>query len=209
MTILLKVFDWAYRLLYLNVLWMLFSLMGFLIFGLFPSTVAMFYITKEWLNGNNDLPIFKTFFTKFKEEYIRAQIVGLIVAVVGFFLYFNILFFFQKEEAIFYPLRYLFTTLGFVYVMMLSFLFPIFVLNKYKLVELVKNVLIISVTRLHHSFIMVLGSLTILVVFSKFAGFFILFFGSVNALWLTWNAHIAFKKIENKRGRLQTIQNLN
>jgi uncharacterized membrane protein YesL len=200
---LMQVFDWIYRLLYLNALWVLFTLTGLLVFGLFPSTVSMFHIAEEWISGNKDLPVFKTFFTKFKEEFIRSQLVGVLLTAAAVLLYFDIQFFFQKDGMLFYMLRYLMITVGFVFVIMLPFMFPLFVQEKMPLGEFFKNVLFISITRILHSVIMIAGCLTIFVVFAKFAGLFIFFFGSTIAFWLTWNAKIAFHKIQQKRAVYQ------
>lgn len=200
---LMQVFDWIYRLLYLNALWVLFTLAGLLVFGLFPSTVSMFHIAKEWLSGNKDFPVFNTFFTKFKEEFIRSQLLGVILVAAAILLYFDIQFFFQKDGMLFYMLRYLVLTAGFVFVIMLQFIFPLFVQEKMPLRKFLKNVLFISITRILHSVIMILGCLTIFVVFAKFAGLFIFFFGSTIAVWLTWNAKIAFHKIRQKRAAYQ------
>lgn len=195
---LMQVFEWIYRLLFLNILWLIFTIGGVIVFGLFPSTVSMFHITKEWLAGNTDLPLFKTFFSKFKEEFLRSQLLGAILLVIGGLLYFDIQFFFQKEGAIFYMLRYLMITVGFVYLIMLPLVFPLFVQEKLKLGEFLKNVLIISILRIFHSVIMVMGCFTIFVVFAKFAGLFIFFLGSSIAFWLTWNSTIVLKKIKHK-----------
>jgi len=194
----MQVFEWIYRLLFLNALWLLFTLGGLIVFGLFPSTVSMFHLTKEWLAGNTDIPIFKTFFTKFKEEFLRSQLLGAVLVVIGALLYFDIQFFFQEEGNVFYLMRYVMITVGFVYIIMLPFVFPLFVQDKLKLGEFLKNVLIISMTRIFHSLIMAVGCFTIFVVFTQIAGLFIFFLGSTVAFWLTWNSSIAMKKIKQK-----------
>lgn len=194
----MRVCEWIYRLLFLNSLWLLFTLGGLIVLGIFPSTVAMFYITKEWLGGNTDQPIFKTFFTKFKEEFLRSQLFGAVLLVIGALLYFDIQFFFQKEGMVFYLMRYVMLMIGFLYMIMLPFVFPLFVQQKLTLGVFLKNVLIISITRIFHSVIMVIGCFTIFVVFAKFAGLFIFFLGSTVAFWLTWNSTIAMKKIRFK-----------
>ncbi|WP_299089164.1 DUF624 domain-containing protein [uncultured Metabacillus sp.] len=196
---LMNIFDWIYRLLYLNALWVLFTLAGLGVFGLFPSTVSMFYIANEWMSGNKDIPVFKTFFTKFKEEFLRSQLLGILLTAAAGLLYFNLQFFFQKEGTFFFMLRYLMITVGFLFIIMLPFMFPLFVQKRLSLREFLKNVLFVSITRIFHSVMMVGGCLTIFVVFTKFAGLFIFFFGSAMAFWLTWNTKVAFHKIQQKR----------
>ena len=53
--------TWVMRLAYLNVLWILFSLAGLVVFGLMPATAAMFTVAREWAKGNTDAPVFSVF----------------------------------------------------------------------------------------------------------------------------------------------------
>ncbi|KKI94062.1 hypothetical protein WQ54_00520 [Bacillus sp. SA1-12] len=196
---LMNIFDWIYRLLYLNALWVLFTIAGLGVFGLFPSTVSMFYVANEWVSGNKDIPVFKTFFIKFKEEFFRSQLLGIILTAAVGLLYFDLQFFFQKEGTFFFLLRYLMLTVGFLFVIMVPFMFPLYVQARLSFGEFFKNVLFMSITRIFQSAVMVVGCITIFVVFSKFAGLFIFFLGSTLAFWLTWNTKIAFHKIQQKR----------
>ena len=41
--------EYVMQLAYINLLWILFTLLGFGIFGLFPSTAALFAVTNEWV----------------------------------------------------------------------------------------------------------------------------------------------------------------
>ncbi|MCI4139356.1 DUF624 domain-containing protein, partial [Bacillus vallismortis] len=75
------------RLAYLNVLWLLFSLAGLVVFGFMPATAAMFSVTREWAKGNTDAPVFSFFFQAFKKEWRAAQILGLILETAGLFLF--------------------------------------------------------------------------------------------------------------------------
>ncbi|MBP3038530.1 DUF624 domain-containing protein [Bacillaceae bacterium Marseille-Q3522] len=194
----MQICDWIYRLLYLNALWVLFTLAGLLVLGLFPATVSMFYITKEWLDGKKDLPIFKTYLTKYKEEFFRSQLLGVIITVVAFLFIFDLLFLFQQEGTIFYMLRFAALSAVFMFVILLPFLFPLYVRERLPFKEYFKYVLLISITRIFHSLIMTAGCMTIFIVFARFAGFFLFFFGSTVACWLTWNVKTALSKIQQK-----------
>jgi uncharacterized membrane protein YesL len=54
--------EWVTRLAYLNLLWIMFSLAGLVVFGVMPSTIAMYTVTRRWLTEDVDIPIFKYIF---------------------------------------------------------------------------------------------------------------------------------------------------
>lgn len=59
---------------YLNVLWILFTLLGFGFFGLFPATIVMFDILREWHIKQNDPKLFPYFFKKYKRVFLKANL---------------------------------------------------------------------------------------------------------------------------------------
>ncbi|MDL0434524.1 MULTISPECIES: DUF624 domain-containing protein [unclassified Niallia] len=191
--------TWLYRLLYANLLWLLFTAAGLVLFGIFPATAAMFSLTKQWLEGAGDDHMFREFMLKFKAYFIQANILGAIVLFTGILLYVDFQFFLQAESTIFVVFRYTLLTIAFVYIIMLPYLFPLLVEKKQTIREVLKSMLFMSITRIAHSAIMVIGTITIFAVFSRFAGFFLLFLGSTIALWLTWNVNTAYRNILRKQ----------
>lgn len=53
--------NWIMRLAYVNFLWILFTLAGFIVFGFFPATIATFAVVRKWIFDTTDIPIFTTF----------------------------------------------------------------------------------------------------------------------------------------------------
>src|SRR5690554_780565 len=43
-------------------------------FLLFPSTSAMFALARKWVTGDADVPLFKTFFRSYKENYLQSML---------------------------------------------------------------------------------------------------------------------------------------
>jgi len=190
--------TWIYRLLYVNLLWLLFTAAGLVLFGIFPATAAMFSLTKQWLEGEGDDRMFTMFAAKFKEYFKQANILGAIVLFAGMLLYVDFQFFLQAESTIFVVFRYTLLTIAFVYIIMLPYLFPLLVEKKRTIREVLKSMLFISITRIAHSAIMVIGSITIFAAYSRLAGFFLFFLGSTIALWLTWNVKAVHRNILRK-----------
>jgi uncharacterized membrane protein YesL len=60
------------KLAYLNLLWIVFSVGGLIVFGSIPASVSLFTIVRKWLiNKETDLPIFHTFFQNYKNEFLN------------------------------------------------------------------------------------------------------------------------------------------
>src|SRR5690625_3037055 len=83
---------WVVRLVYVNILRLLFTLIGLGVPGLMPATAGMFAIVRKWIRGEDDLAIFKTSKDSSRTEFLKANILGYILAVVGYFLYLDIQF---------------------------------------------------------------------------------------------------------------------
>ncbi|SDC37886.1 Uncharacterized membrane protein YesL [Pelagirhabdus alkalitolerans] len=124
---LFKVAEWISRIAYLNLLWVLFSFLGLVIFGFFPATVTMFVISRRWFRGETDLPVFKTFAKTFKQEFIKANSYGVMIVLIGLVGYAQLLFIDVNPDAqtlvfqISFYLFVLFTSLTLIY------LFPVYV----------------------------------------------------------------------------------
>ncbi|MFC0560562.1 YesL family protein [Halalkalibacter alkalisediminis] len=79
--------DWVIRFVYVNILWILFSLLGLVLVGFFPATTAMVAIVRKWIMGEYDIPIFKSFLKAFQTDFKRANTLGYILIVIGAVLY--------------------------------------------------------------------------------------------------------------------------
>ncbi len=77
------VFDAAYRfsdrfakLVYVNILWIAFSLLGGVVLGFAPATMAMFAVTRNWTRGGEEWSLFRLFWRKYRQEFWSANAVG-------------------------------------------------------------------------------------------------------------------------------------
>lgn len=78
------------RLVYVNILAILFSLSGVIIFGFFPAVMATFFIIRKWLIGYSDIHITKHFWQTFKREFLRSNVAGWLLTLLGLLLYINL-----------------------------------------------------------------------------------------------------------------------
>ncbi|MDF2790223.1 MAG: hypothetical protein K0S80_3321, partial [Neobacillus sp.] len=83
--------DWIARLAYINLLWILFTLSGFIVFGFFPATIAMLATLRQFIRGNHPT-VFQTFWHYYKKEFVNSNKLGLVIVAIGFILFVNIRF---------------------------------------------------------------------------------------------------------------------
>ncbi|SHM53082.1 YesL family protein [Gracilibacillus kekensis] len=131
--------DIIVRTAYINILVIVFSLLGLIVFGFFPAIIAAFSIFRKWFTGYSDISITRNFWRVYKREFVRSNLVGFIIVLVGGLLYINM----SIAEVIqhdgirltYYPLL----LVNILFLGMLIYLLPMYVHFDMKLVELFKN----------------------------------------------------------------------
>lgn len=91
MTYLIKIRDWMF----LSVLWLICSI-PVITFGV--STTAMYYVTLK-MAKNEEVPVMKSFFKSFKENFKQGVLLTLIVLIVGALLALDCLYFSRVSGA--------------------------------------------------------------------------------------------------------------
>ncbi|MBO0993142.1 YesL family protein [Bacillus sp. SD088] len=82
-----NLFEWIAKLAYLNLLWILFSVVGLGVLGVGPATVSVFTIIRQWLHSDRDFSIWKTFIETYRQEFWRANGLTLLIAPVCLFVF--------------------------------------------------------------------------------------------------------------------------
>ncbi len=184
--------DWLMKLVYVNLLWIIFMMMGLFVFGFFPATTAMFAIIRKWILQDMEVPVFKTFWQQYKQDFVQANLIGLIMISIGLFLYVDLRFFQSSPHFFVHMMVFFIFTLLFIYFVVALYLFPIFVHYDLKTVEYFKYALILSIARPIQTFFMIAGFLTVLLIFRYIPGLIPILFGSVMSLILMKVASLSF-----------------
>lgn len=90
--LLYSVTEWITRFAYLNLLLLVFSLLGGVILGFFPALTAMFSVIRQWLRGNTDLPVLKTYWDYYRKDFWKSNVIGLFVGSIIALIAIDILF---------------------------------------------------------------------------------------------------------------------
>lgn len=192
--------EWVMRLAYVNLLWILFILVGGIILGFGPSTVAMFAVTRKWVMGEVDIPVYKTFWNSYKTEFKKANVLMILLLLIGYVLYLDLKFFQGQEGIIYVLISYIMLGLMFLYVVITMYIFPIFVHYELKLFQYFRNAFLFSLMHPFLTIIMGVFCLTIYYLLIYVPGL-IPFFGgglfSLGLMWLSYRSFISFETTRN------------
>ncbi|WP_160720478.1 YesL family protein [Bacillus sp. USDA818B3_A] len=187
--------EWIMRFAYVNILWISFTLLGLIVFGFFPATIAMFTVIRKWLLKQTDTPVFKTFWMTYKKEFVKGNLLGLIIGIIGFLLYSNI----RIVEATTVPafkLLYIPNVIVIlIFILTLFYLFPVLVHFDVRLREAIKNSFILMTLNPISTFIMATLTGFLCFIFLKIPGVILFFSGSLIAYLLMWQSNYVFVKV--------------
>lgn len=188
---------WITRFAYLNILWVLFTIAGLLFFGIMPATVAMFAIVRKWQRGEDELPVFTTFWEIYRQEFWKANSIGIILLLLGYFfsIQFQIL---GAQSALVYQMAQFSIVIVFALLAMLGlYLFPIYVHFDLKTMQYLKWPLIISIVHpILTVFLLACIGLAGYFIFQIFPAALFFFGGSFSAYFITWGVSKTFAKYE-------------
>lgn len=188
---------WIARLVYVNVLWIVFSLLGLLVAGVFPATAATFSLIRLWLQDRS-VPIARHFYQEYKKSFGKANKLGwpivpiLLTVIIG--LRWSVV-----SDSSWSGLATLLAAICLTLIIFYCvFLFPVFTHYDVSVKEKYKYTFFIAVAYPHYAFgmivVWVILAYTLLI-----TGFLIFFFASFTALIMMYGALKAFDSIENKQ----------
>ncbi len=187
--------DIIVRTAYINILVIAFSLLGLIVFGFFPAIIAAFSIFRKWFTGYSDISITKNFWRVYKREFVRSNLVGFIIVLVGGLLYINmsIAEVIQHEgiRLTYYPLL----LVNILFLGMLIYLLPMYVHFDMKLVELFKNAFLCMFAMPLLTIILVVTIVLIYFLFTMIPGLLPFFGFSLFILVMMKGALISFERM--------------
>ncbi|AEI40172.1 YesL family protein [Paenibacillus mucilaginosus] len=222
-----RISEWIMRLSVINVLWILcgipFFMLGLILlqagttdqvlqtlilmaivspFTLFPSTAAMFSVARKWLTGDEDVPLFKTFFRSYKSNYVQAMLGGLLYVLFGVILYTNFRFY-GNQTGLFSVLRFLVLSLTVLLSISLFHFFSILSHLHMKTLQIVKNAMLITIGNPIRSISMIaLNGVVLYISFTVFTFLIPFFMGSLIAIVSFWHFNLIFGKLQEKQQQI-------
>ncbi len=226
-----RISEWIMRFSVINLLWLLCSLPVFYLllvalhspsvenfyitlilimiispFLLFPATSAMFVVARKWTMGEEDVPLFKTFFRGYKENYRQSMLGGIIFLLLGVVLFINYRFYIGLPNALQY-ISYLFISLFLIVAISFVNFFSIIVHYQMKLFQSIKNSFLISIVHPVRSLTLLISNLFIVYVsFWHFTFLIPFFMGSIIAYISFWHFYRMFQNLQAKQEQLRQSQ---
>ncbi|MRH43599.1 DUF624 domain-containing protein [Aquibacillus halophilus] len=190
-----KASEWITRFAFLNILWLIFSLAGLVVFSFFPSTMAMFSVLRKWIMGDRDIPIFRTFWKYFKTEFISSNLMGVIILLISFTVYLNLKYIdhTSSNELQFFHVP--------IYVVMISliltilYLFPTYTHYKLNFLNYFKRAFIIMFTNPVANLLMIVSLFISYSIMSVIPVIFLVFGGSITAYIIMRFCYNTFQKV--------------
>jgi uncharacterized membrane protein YesL len=145
--------NWIVRLVMLNLLWILFSILGLMVAGIFPATAAVLAVARKWLLGEQDMKIWNTFKQIYLQEFKTANLMGWILSTIGIILYFNYRVIQSNAGEIVHLVTFAFYFIIFFYIILVIWSFPLQAHYKATNLQHFKNAIIIGLSKFHYTII--------------------------------------------------------
>ncbi len=171
-------------------------------FTLFPATAAMFAVARKWVMGEVDVPLFKTYFKGYKENYKQSLLGGivytllLVIMVVDFIVY--------KEQ--FNLLSYIFIAFLILLIISLFNFFSMLVHYHMKTFQLLKNAVLITIGKPFRSLSTALMAGAVMFFSTRFTFLIPFFMGSIIAYLSFWNFYLIYQKLQDMAERARIAE---
>ncbi|WP_226037089.1 YesL family protein [Aquibacillus saliphilus] len=197
--------EWITKFAYVNFLWIIFTFVGLVFFGFFPATIAMFTLMRKWLIGNSEIPVFKTFWTTYKKEFIKSNLIGLIIFLFAGIVYADLRFMESNPDSLLIITQIPLYLFIFTFVLTLLYLFPVYVHYDVKIYQMFKNAFLIMLVNPLYNLMMIAGIIVTYFSLTFIPGLIFFFGGSVMTYIIMWPCYQAFQKIEQKKEQISEV----
>jgi len=136
-----------YQLASVNILWILFSVLGLIIFGIGPATTAALSVIRGWIKQEErEGNMFQIFWRVYKESFVQANILWFILLLIGFVLYVDLYFIFRLDHFTAPLLLGIGVFMVILYVVVIIFSFPLLISLEINALKSIKYALIYGLT---------------------------------------------------------------
>ena len=172
-------------------------------FVLFPATAAMFTVARKWVLGDVDVPLFKTYFRGYKENYRQSMFGGIIYSLLFLLFVVNMRFYAELTNSLQF-LSVMFLVLIAVLCVSLFHFFSILSHLHMSVFQIIKSSLLITIGRPLTSIMIAITNAVILYIsFFHFQWLLMFFSGSLIAYSSFFYFHRMFVKLQEKQRQWQ------
>lgn len=198
-----KLFDLVDRLwdlLVLNFLWFIYILRGFIIFGFFPSTTAVYGVVRYWIT-NTDHENFSTLFKKYyKENFKNSNLLGWLLTVLSLMVFLNWYLVPSLNDPVIKTVIYgIIIPFSIFLILMWIYLFPVLVHFSFPWIQYLMIILKISITSLSYTILQTLIIIIYGILLANFTIFMAIFGLTILALGQMYICTYVFERIYSNK----------
>ncbi|MGG4488291.1 YesL family protein [Metabacillus idriensis] len=93
--------DWIVRLIYLHLLWVAFTLLGLVLFGWVPASIAAQTILRKWMISEQPFNTIQLFWKTYRKEFLNSQKANGVILFTGSLLIIDLAFFMSGHTHLF------------------------------------------------------------------------------------------------------------
>ncbi|SER28418.1 Uncharacterized membrane protein YesL [Gracilibacillus ureilyticus] len=190
----MQMLDKAVKLVWMNCLWVVFTLLGGVILGVMPATASVSFLVRKMIKNEEIENVFQEFWQCYKRSFKSSNVIGILFWLAGLFLFMDISFLIQMEGTLATVLLTGVFVLLLVFFSVLLHFFPIYSRFEMKTISYAKLALVMAMTRPFVTIFMVLwlGVVTILSI--EFTVIIPLLFNVLIMLGINWLSIVRIEK---------------
>lgn len=182
------------KLTYLNLLWISFTLLGFVLVGIFPATVAVLSTIRKW-SYQDENTIWKDFIDAYKREFLKSNLYGWVWLIIIAFFIIGL----DLLSVSFHPYVY-FSVVACILILLIVSLYCPFLYIHYQLsfITYMKTAFVLTFLYPHFTILIVVSFLFCYLLFSVIPGLIPFFIISLPA-WMAVSVSLfLFNKLEKQ-----------
>ncbi|MED3792948.1 YesL family protein [Niallia alba] len=188
--------EWIMKLAYINLLWIMFSVSGLILLGFMPATAALFTVVRKWFMKETEVPIWKTFFSVYKSEFIKSNSFGLVFVMAGIMLYVDYYLILNLDGIIRIVATSILLLISCLYLITVLFFFPVYVHYELKFFDYFKYSFFLGVLNIHILMLAILGLATDMFLLFYIPGLLPFFSGVSIAFILMSSSILIFQRVQ-------------
>lgn len=185
---------WISRLTIVNLLWILFTLLGFVVFGIGPASTAMAVVINKWVLGEEEFSTYRIFKDVYKRYFIKSNIIFLLLALIVFISSFNLYF------TLIHKLPYMLVAIAGAFlllsILIALIIFPTFVNTNNSITELFKTALVFTLSYPLNTLIILIAVVGLIIIQLFMPGLIFFFSGSSVTFITTLRIHKALERTQ-------------
>ncbi|MFC0470522.1 YesL family protein [Halalkalibacter kiskunsagensis] len=196
--------NWLAKIMYLHFLWIAFTLVGLVVFGISPATAALVSVIHKWFDEDLNIPIFKNFYSVYKKQFMKSNGLGAILIGFGLFLYGDYQISQQFIQSFYFHAFLL--IISFLYLITFLYFFTIFARYELKFFYYFIQSFLIAIARPFETIAMIISLFLLSFLFNVLPILFLFMGTSLIFYPLVWFSYRACLGAEEKKDKLSNEQ---